>query len=279
MPWLLGVRRRKLLCKRFNVPDPYGGGKGNSAPEGRAATQELLTLPDEVYALAQKGGGDKADAGDGTEGKGGEEKGDGGASAAAEEAVEKPVPGGIFKAIFDESSSEEDEDEDDEDEEEEEEKEAGERGGDDRGGNAMARVEEDPLQSLFRESGRYGPVGSDSSRDEQRGGGDRRGERRAEEPVVVPLGGLGRGQHTQGGWLSRQPAQAPPPSRGGGGGGRWDDRGRRGGEPGRGMAPMGRGKQSTQPGAYSAILACQLTRRRLNERCRCSMDGAAAARA
>ena len=123
MPWLLGYRRRKLLCKRFNVPDPYGGGKGNSAPEGRAATQELLTLPDEVYALAQKGG-DKADAGDGTEGKGGEEKGDGGASAAAEEAVEKPVPGGIFKAIFDESSSEEDEDEDDEDEEEEEEKEA-----------------------------------------------------------------------------------------------------------------------------------------------------------
>ena len=67
MSWLLGVRRRKLLCKRFNVPDPYGGGKGNSAPEGRAATQELLTLPDEVYALAQKGGGDKADAGDGVE--------------------------------------------------------------------------------------------------------------------------------------------------------------------------------------------------------------------
>jgi len=174
----------------------------------------------------------------------------------------------------------EDDEDDDDEEEEAEEKEAGERGGDDRGGNAMARVEEDPLQSLFRESGRYGPVGSDSSRDDRRGGGDRRGERRGEEPVVVPLGGLGRGQHTQGGWLSRQPAQAPPPSRGGGGGGgRWDDRGRRGGEPGRGMAPMGRGKQSTQPGAYSAILACQLTRRRLNERCRCSMDGAAAARA
>ena len=132
----------------------------------------------------------------------------------------------IFKAIFDESSSEDDEDDDDDDEEEEEEeKEAGERGGEDTGGNAMARVEEDPLQSLFRESGRYGPVGSDSSRDERRGGGgggDRRGERRGEEPVVVPLGGLGRGQHTQGGWLSRQPAQAPPPSRGGGS--RWSRR-------------------------------------------------------
>ena len=259
----------KLLCKRFNVPDPYAGkgGQVQGRPDdgGQAQTRELLSLPDEMYRLAHKQQESSAPSEpDRNEEAEAQQLADaGGYSAAAEDVAEKPVPNGIFKAIFEESSSSEDEDEDEDEDEEGEH--THEENGDAQNGTAveasrgpMGAVEQDPLQSLFRESGRYDPLPGQSGRaGADTGPGERVGRHAgrvaggatSEPPaVIVPQGSLK--EHRQGGWLSR----APIPNSG--------DRGRTrpphfesGGRPtmhAGARGPMGRGMGATQPAWMTA---------------------------
>eukprot|EP01043_Picozoa_sp_COSAG02_P000123 COSAG02_NODE_2_length_75708_cov_87.013953_26_plen_1053_part_00 len=257
----------KLLCKRFNVPDPYGGKGGNQGrPEdsGQGQTRELLSLPDEMYSLAHKQQASISAPSKQDNIEEAKQPADvSGYSAAAEDVPEKPVPNGIFKAIFEESSSEDDEDdEDDEDNEDEgENKEQQDRPNGTpaevtRG--AMGAVEEDPLQSLFRESGRYDPlpgqpargIGTVAGKSDGRAG-RAAGDAPPDSPaVVVPQGSLKRGVFQQGGWLSRDPI----PNSGGKGrtGPPHVEPGGRVGVHAESRGPMGRGMGATQPAWMTA---------------------------
>ena len=261
----------KLLCKRFNVSDPYGGKGGmQGRPDdgGQAQTRELLSLPDEMYRLAHKqqesippSEPDRNDA------EAQQLADAGGYSAAAEDVREKPVPNGIFKAIFEESSSEEEDEEDEEEETaaaDDDEHEHKENDGAQKGTaveasrGAMGTVERDPLQSLFRESGRYDPLPGQSGRaGAATGPGENVGRHAgrvasgatSEPPgVIVPQGSLK--EYRQGGWLSRDPIPSsgdrgrtrPPHFESGGSA--TTHAGARG--------PMGRGMGATQPAWMTA---------------------------
>lgn len=248
----------KLLCKRFNVPDPYGGKAGmHGRPEdyAQAQTKELLSLPDEVYQVAhrqQDSSSTPSKQHRNTE----EAKQPAAYSAAAEDVTEKPVPNGIFKAIFEESSSSETEGSEEEEQEQEEQKKPDRQNrtavGASRG--AMVAVDQDPLQKLFRESGRYDPLPGQSSQDvgdTAAGDSNRQSSRVAsgtisEVPAVaVPQGSLKRGVYQQGGWLSRDPipksvGRMPPHSE------------LHGTATANARGPMGRGMGATQPAWMTA---------------------------
>lgn len=253
----------KLLCKRFNVPDPHGGNgraQNQRGDSDQTQTRELLSLPDEVYRLAHKQESNSTSSNQHSNEDEAKQSAEVGAySAAAEDVAEKPVPNGIFKAIFEESSSDDD---DDDEEDEEEHKEKGDVQVETLVGasrNAMVAIEQDPLQSLFRESGRYDPLPGQPARDEgdtqpQQGTGrsSRVSAAPTSEPaaVVVPQGSLKRGVYQQGGWLSRDPI----PSSGGRGTARasCSESGMRLTPSAGAQGPMGRGMGTTQPAWMAA---------------------------
>eukprot|EP01051_Picozoa_sp_SAG22_P017972 SAG22_NODE_2903_length_2114_cov_3.317122_1_plen_583_part_10 len=259
----------RLLCKRFNVPDPFAN-RPADVPERRTATQELLQLPQHLLDITrsgapQPGGGDSA----------AQAEIDPAAAAAAakaaairfeasfseasgeinpEKAPEKPSTD-LFKAIFEQtSSSESDNEDEDEDDEEKEakEQEASARANGPAGGAAMAQqgaadpmMQEDALQELFRGAagGRAAPSAGTPAAG--MGGGGGKGDHRARQQY-------GRGPQSTGrpADQSRRGRQEDPSRRGGGGRQAHHHRHRAGGPSP--AAGRGRGRGATMPAWMTA---------------------------